>query len=204
MTQKSIIIIILYSVGLCGILWYNADLLLSLTPVNLLISAILILPKEKSPSFLSISSVIVLLGMCVEIIGVSSGIPFGTYHYGQNLGPLLAGVPLIIGLNWWMLAYISWTMVYPYFNQGLARILVSGVLMLVIDFLMEKIAHQLDFWYWATDSVPWQNYLSWYLIGVMFCALLDRYVRYRKNRPASTLYFAQLVFFGVLVLFLNQ
>jgi uncharacterized membrane protein len=40
-----------------------------------------------------------------EAIGVSTGFPFGHYAYSHRLGPLLAGVPLLVPLAWLMMAY---------------------------------------------------------------------------------------------------
>jgi uncharacterized membrane protein len=40
-----------------------------------------------------------------EVIGASTGFPFGHYGYSHRLGPLLAGVPLLVPLAWLMMAY---------------------------------------------------------------------------------------------------
>ena len=51
-----------------------------------------------------------VIGLVTEIIGVNTGLLFGTYSYSSILGPKLFNVPLIIGLNWVMLSLIgmSW------------------------------------------------------------------------------------------------
>ena len=41
--------------------------------------------------------------MLTEAIGVNTGLLFGTYEYGANLGFKIFGVPLIIGVNWTVL-----------------------------------------------------------------------------------------------------
>ena len=47
------------------------------------------------------------IGFSAEILGVHAGIPFGSYGYAASLGPRLAGVPIIVGLAWAMMAWPS-------------------------------------------------------------------------------------------------
>ena len=48
----------------------------------------------------------------IEIIGVKTGIPFGTYEYDPaRLGPTLLQVPLLIPFAWFMMLYPSWLVV---------------------------------------------------------------------------------------------
>ncbi len=48
-------------------------------------------------------------GLLVELLGTSTGLPFGAYAYAAGqLGPELAGVPLLIGPAWTMGAYPAW------------------------------------------------------------------------------------------------
>ena len=45
--------------------------------------------------------------MISEILGVNYGLIFGDYIYLDNLGYKVFGVPVIIGVNWIILTYIS-------------------------------------------------------------------------------------------------
>ncbi|MFJ8578653.1 carotenoid biosynthesis protein [Micromonospora sp. NPDC093277] len=47
-------------------------------------------------------------GFAVEALGVATGFPFGGYGYSGELGPKLAGVPLIIPLAWTWMAWPAW------------------------------------------------------------------------------------------------
>ncbi|SCF00583.1 carotenoid biosynthesis protein [Micromonospora chokoriensis] len=47
-------------------------------------------------------------GFAIEAIGVATGVPFGSYDYSGELGPKLAGVPLIIPLAWTWMAWPAW------------------------------------------------------------------------------------------------
>ncbi|MEV4491954.1 carotenoid biosynthesis protein [Micromonospora coxensis] len=47
-------------------------------------------------------------GFAIEALGVATGFPFGNYDYSGELGPKLAGVPLIIPLAWTWMAWPAW------------------------------------------------------------------------------------------------
>ncbi|MEU2614327.1 carotenoid biosynthesis protein [Micromonospora sp. NPDC007271] len=47
-------------------------------------------------------------GFAVEALGVATGFPFGGYDYSGELGPKLAGVPLVIPLAWTWMAWPAW------------------------------------------------------------------------------------------------
>jgi uncharacterized membrane protein len=49
--------------------------------------------------------VVVPGAFAAEVVGVRTGFPFGHYSYSHRLGPLLAGVPLLVPLAWLMMAY---------------------------------------------------------------------------------------------------
>ncbi len=47
-------------------------------------------------------------GFVIEALGVTTGFPFGSYDYSGQLGPKLAGVPLVIPLAWTWMAWPAW------------------------------------------------------------------------------------------------
>ncbi|TDC81318.1 carotenoid biosynthesis protein [Micromonospora sp. KC606] len=47
-------------------------------------------------------------GFAIEALGVATGLPFGSYDYSGQLGPKLAGVPLVIPLAWTWMAWPAW------------------------------------------------------------------------------------------------
>ena len=56
--------------------------------------------SNGNSSSLSFISIAFLWGLLAEIIGVQTGILFGSYAYGETLGLKIFGAPLVIGLNW--------------------------------------------------------------------------------------------------------
>ena len=77
--------------------------------------------------------------MVSEIIGVNSGLLFGSYYYGENLGISVFGVPLVIGLNWVVLTISCGNVSYYIFSKNkIFSILLGSFLMLFLDVIMEQ------------------------------------------------------------------
>src|SRR5690349_9168331 len=47
-------------------------------------------------------------GLLVEALGVATGFPFGPYTYTGTLGPIIAGVPVVVPLAWTWMAWPAW------------------------------------------------------------------------------------------------
>ncbi|MFW5803961.1 MAG: carotenoid biosynthesis protein [bacterium] len=94
--------------GLGLIIPFTRELFQQITPLSLLFSFILLLiyhEGDEKTKFFVVSILIAIVGFLVEVLGVQTGIIFGSYQYGETLGPKLFQVPLIIGINWLMLVY---------------------------------------------------------------------------------------------------
>ena len=75
--------------------------------------------------------------------------------------------------------------------------------MVGLDFFIEPIAISLDFWSWKYDTIPLQNYLGWFLIAFLLQLIfLSVFNKAEKNIVAIVLFGWQIIFFGVLNLFL--
>ena len=94
--------------GLIGIIYSNAYWFIKATPLNLLLSFILLLINcEWTKKTVFIVVLCFTIGMLAEIVGVEYGFIFGEYSYGNALGTKFLGVPLIIGLNWCILVLMT-------------------------------------------------------------------------------------------------
>jgi hypothetical protein len=93
-----------------GIYLGHLDWFISKTPMNLILGASLLYwnfpPKNALRSWM-VWLIVYLIGMIVELIGVNTGLLFGAYHYGENLGIKVFGVPLLIGINWVVLTFLT-------------------------------------------------------------------------------------------------
>lgn len=100
---KPIVIIILWVFHITAVIGVTLgfkDWFISKTPITLtlmFISLIIYYPIKQIRYWL-IGFILFAGGFIAEWIGVHYGILFGDYHYGNNLGFKLDGIPLMIGL----------------------------------------------------------------------------------------------------------
>ena len=84
----------------------HSEWFISLTPLNLSLSAALVLvtiSRAVWPALL----IPFVIGMAAEWAGVNKGWIFGIYSYGENLGWKWQGVPWMIGVNWTLLVFAT-------------------------------------------------------------------------------------------------
>ena len=130
-----------------------------------------------------------------EWIGVNYGWLFGSYSYGNSLGFKIGGVPLLIGLNWVLLALVSRQISSKFLSNKWLVIFVSAILMVLIDVIIEPLSGNLDFWYWEMSTIPLSNYRDWFLVAVLNQWLLS------FVKTNDKMFFWSLGHVGVLVIF---
>ena len=130
-----------------------------------------------------------------EWIGVNYGWLFGSYEYGDSLGFKIDGVPIIMGANWLLLGLVCRDIVKKIITNHWLIIILSALLMVLIDTLIEPLSNRLDFWTWKNNIIPFSNYKDWFLI-----ALLNQYIfsflKFKKD-----MFFWSLGYIIILVLF---
>lgn len=194
------LLIVVYLVGMVGTNFNLHEQFWSLTPVNLIFSLAMILTahKEWNRSFGLFIVVCFTTGFLVEVIGVKTGLIFGEYHYGETLGFAISGVPLTIGVNWLMLVYSSACVANSLFENAFVKALFGASLMVLLDVLIEPVAINNDFWYWADNLIPLQNYVAWFVISFFLHSLFQWKFGHIKNRVAWVLMILQFLFFAAL------
>ncbi len=195
------ILIILYAVGIVGIRTGMFGDILSLTPLNLLVSlALLLWNHEKWDSkFVVAITIVAAAGFFVEVAGVQTGLIFGEYTYGKTLGWHWLDVPLAMAVNWLILVYCAAAVVSRRTEWDIwLKAFAGAVIMVTMDFLIEPVAIKYDFWEWANGVIPSQNYLAWGLISFGLLMVFHRLVPPVDNKVAIVLFFLQIVFFVVL------
>lgn len=199
------ILIILYSVGIAGVLIPIHEDFLLLTPINLLISLALMLwnhPRWTKHTILFLV-LAYLVGFGAEMLGVQTGLLFGNYAYGPVLGPKVLGTPLMIGVNWMLLAYAS-SVTANHLLQKAAwwlRALLAASLMLALDWFIEPVAMRLDFWDWEGGVVPLSNYIGWFFVALPLVSVFAIFQADIRNKVAIGLLILQFLFFIILGLF---
>ncbi|XTZ19074.1 carotenoid biosynthesis protein [Micromonospora echinospora] len=119
-------------------------------------------------------------GFAIEALGVATGFPFGGYDYSGELGPRLAGVPLIIPLAWTWMAWPAWLAATRLVRPGVRRIALAAVGLATWDLFLDPQMVAEGYWRWrdATPAlpglpgIPVSNYLGWLLFGVLMMTLL--------------------------------
>lgn len=195
------ILIILHIVGVIGIsIESTKNLVLSLSFVNLLIGFLLLvlsINKEKK-ELLIFLAIAFLIGFVSELIGVHTGLLFGDYWYGNNLGPKLAGVPLIIGINWGVLAVISSAFTESLTINKWVKILFNSAMMVTFDVVMEPVAMKSDFWSWSSNEIPMYNYICWFFIALIIQFIYLNWFKIQSNIVFKSLFIIQFLFFIIL------
>ena len=201
-----ILLFLFYFVGvLCIGMGLKPDLV-ELSWFNLVATGLIVFLNrtEKGSKFLLFSGVVFLAGLLVEIIGVATGFPFGSYYYGNSLGWKIWEVPLVLGLNWWILVYGSIHLAKVITKHRLIQIILAPALMLGLDTLIEPLCETLDFWYWKNSVIPFENYVSWYIISIVLIGLyFSIYKASKINYMAVVAFVIQVLFFLLLNLFLD-
>lgn len=200
----SAILVIFYLVGMVGThLAEFRTTFFSLSYFNLILSftILIIARKDRGKVFWGFIGIAFLIGMIVELIGVHTGFLFGDYTYGKNLGIKLFDVPLVIGLNWAMLAIVSASLINRLKINELFKIVLSALLMTLFDAIMEPVAIRSDFWTWSAGVIPFYNYACWFMIALILQVIYFRHKLAEVNKVHDLLFFCMTVFFVSLIIF---
>lgn len=128
-------------------------------------------------------------GWLIEVLGTTTQFPFGDYVYSQALGPKLLGVPILIPMAWAMMAYPMLLAVQRLSTTALGVAFIGGWLLMAWDFFLDPQMVGEGYWIWQTigwelpgiDGIPLQNFLGWWLSGIVLMTLLNRLPRKTAN-----------------------
>jgi putative membrane protein len=123
------------------------------------------------------------LSLGSELLGTSTGFPFGHYRYLSGLGYKIAGlVPFTIPLSWFYLGFSAYLIACtaltirqrPNFFSGVGAVLLGSLFLTSWDFVLDPAMSQtvLPFWIWeqpgAFFGMPYQNFAGWLGTGALF------------------------------------
>ena len=197
---------VFYIIGIVGLsISWTFPFFVKLIPFAILLSSaglILFHSDKMEIKTVLFFSGIYLTSFIIEAIGVNTGFIFGNYYYGNALGLKILGTPLIIGLNWLLLVYITSNIVRKLKIGSFLQILLASLFMIVYDLILEHVAPALDMWYWKS-SVPLQNYIAWFVIAIIFHSFIEVFKINTANKLAPLILFCQLLFFITLFVYFN-
>jgi len=126
----------------------------------------------------------VFLSLSSELLGTSTGFPFGHYHYLSGLGYKIAGlVPFTIPLSWFYLGLVSYVIARAGVAGGkgelnwvrqIAAIALGALLLTAWDFVLDPAMSQTSVPFWEFEEVgaffgmPYRNLAGWMGTGALF------------------------------------
>jgi putative membrane protein len=195
------LLLVPYAVGTIGMLLPKSrEFFMSLTPLMLIFSFILVVVEEGKWTKFNVLSLLLIFisGFAVEYIGVNTGYLFGDYQYGTTLGPKLGGVPITIAMNWAMLCIASRSLVNLVTNNKVVASAIAAAVVTAYDVLLEPVAIKFSWWWWDTLSVPIFNYVCWFGFSFIF-QLWFRKVPVTSGR-SYWMIFVHAIFYWILLL----
>ena len=166
-----------------------------------------IYPQRKKLKLVLWSVGIIVGSFGIEWLGVRTGQIFGSYVYGQTLRPSIDNVPISIGCAWLVMLIASMAVAQTIAPKSIVRSSFKlacfvALLMVCFDLLLEPAAVKLNYWTWADEHIPLQNYLAWFGLSFIFTTIGLRINLFCQLLPriAFHSYFAQLVYFGLVCL----
>jgi putative membrane protein len=154
--------------GMIGIYLGYVDWFVSKTPMNLILGMLLLywnFPPKNGWISVMIWIVVYLIGMGVEVVGVNTALLFGSYQYGENLGYKIFGVPVLIGINWVVLTFLTASISRRFFSNKWLAVFCGAALMVLLDLFIEPIAPIFDFWSWELGYAPIRNFVDWFIVS---------------------------------------
>ncbi len=137
------------------------------------------------------------LSLGSELLGTSTGFPFGHYRYLSGLGYKIAGlVPFTIPLSWFYIGFSTYLIAraglassqLPNWLRLTGAIALGALLLTSWDFVLDPAMSQttLPFWIWeqpgAFFGMPYQNLAGWMGTGAVFMSVATLIW---KTKPAA-------------------
>lgn len=154
-----------------------------------------------------------IAGNIFENLGVRTGFPFGRYYFTDLMGPKLSIVPIMLGLAYLGMAYLSWMLARLILGNtqslGGFRIVtlpvVASFIMVAWDLSMDPVwSTILHAWVWvkggAYFGVPVSNFVGWFLTVYVVYRLFALYLERRSaavNRLPARYWRMAVIFYGV-------
>jgi uncharacterized membrane protein len=157
-----------------------------------------------------------VVGGTIEKIGITTSFPFGRYFFTHVMGPKISGIPILLGLAYLGMGYLSWLIASLILGCE-QRLLTSwrivalpafaALVMTSWDFCMDPIwSTVVRAWTWIDGGpyfgVPISNFFGWYanvfLIYLLFALSLRRSAPPTKSL-STKFWKAALLFYAVSV-----
>ncbi|MDB5111568.1 MAG: hypothetical protein JWR67_2682 [Mucilaginibacter sp.] len=194
------VIILFHLVGFIGFFTPSlTSLFLQIVPYHLLLMLLVILLTHRyiNTSFIVFILLIWFIGFIAEWVGIHKAWLFGHYVYGSTLGLKTGGVPLIIGVNWFLLVYSTGVLMQrTRLKNTWIRVITGALILVLLDRLIEPVAIRFNYWHWADDTIPFKNYACWFIISMLLLFIFEKFKFQKQSIVGAVLLIAQFIFFG--------
>lgn len=143
------------------------------------------------------SAISVVIGNALENLSILTGFPFGHYEFLALMGPQIFRVPILLGLAYIGMAYVSWILARlilgapsnrPERSQLITLPILAAVLMTAWDFAQDPVwSTLLHAWRWRDGGlwfgVPLTNYAGWLLTVFLIYFAFAQYLRHAQPTP---------------------
>lgn len=155
----------------------------------LCVTAVSSMAQAHGARALVAAGIIVVIGLLVEVIGSSTGVPFGEYDYTGALTPQIIGVPVIVAFAWAGITLIVHG-AFQHLRLGsgwpalVARVALMSFAITAWDLFLDPQMVAEGYWKWqqatlAFRGIPLVNYLGW-----MFTAAITSTIAVLVCRPS--------------------
>jgi putative membrane protein len=117
-----------------------------------------------------------LLGFFYEVLGVKTGILFGSYNYTDVFNLKILSVPIVMVSAWIIIVNFSLS-----FMHNIKRnyfVFLGSISMVIIDLVIDPIAvNGLEIWTWDQNGyyygIPNHNFLGWFILSIPIFGVLN-------------------------------
>ncbi len=153
-----------------------------------------------------------LIGFVFEVLGTSTGFLFGKYSYSSLLGQQVLGVPIVVPLAWFVIAYITFSLTlssYPPYNmsqdkgRNFSHIKIRAFILPILlacfgtvawDLMIDPMFSSYGYWTWEISSstpqlyhVPLSNFLGWFVVALLMLISFVLVLKYASKGPIKLL-----------------
>lgn len=127
-----------------------------------------------------VAGAVIVASLGAELLGTSTGVPFGAYGYGDQLGYKVLGlVPAVIPLSWFFMLYASLGIAARVTTDRRGLVVIGALGLVAWDVLMDPaMSAAFPFWSWHSGGLyygmPLVNWLGWLLTGLVLAAIAVR------------------------------
>ncbi len=126
-----------------------------------------------------------LFALSVEALGVSSGFPYGAFHYTGDLGWKVFGlVPWTVPFAWIPLLLGSIVFARAYVQGTIQQSVFAAFILTTMDLVLDPGAVSVGLWTYTFpgtySGVPWTNFAGWMLVGIATSLTLLRYLHTKQ------------------------